>query len=114
MTIASFSLPPNTRVAFGTDRAQKLGDDVAAIAGPGATVLIVADPGLPQLAERVDDILKKAGCKTGLFTEVRSDPLGSQVDAAAARARSLDAVVVVGIGGGSTMDVSKFAAAIAR
>ncbi len=114
MAIASFSLLPNTRVAFGTDRVARLGDDVAALAGPGATVLIVADPGLPQLAERVDGILKTAGCKTGLFTDVRSDPLGSQVEAAAASARSLGAAVVVGLGGGSTMDVSKFAAAIAR
>jgi alcohol dehydrogenase class IV len=114
MTIASFTMLPTTRLVFGIDRAGKLGSDVAALAGDGASVLLVADPGLPQLAERVTAILEKAGHRVGLFTDVRSDPLGSQVDAAAEKARSLGAAVVVGVGGGSTMDTAKFAAAIAR
>src|SRR5262249_45032716 len=59
-------------------------------------------------------ILRKAGHKVGLFSDVSSDPLGAQVDAAAAEARAIAASCVVGVGGGSTMDVSKFAAAIAR
>ena len=114
MTIPSFSMSPTTRLVFGVGRVEKLGGDVAAIAGEGASVLLVADPGLPKIAERIEGILKKAGHKVGIFTDVRSDPLGTQVDAAAAKARSLGASCVVGVGGGSTMDVSKFAAAIAR
>lgn len=114
MTIPSFSLLPSTRVAFGIDRVAKLGDDVSHLAGPGAAVLLIADPGLPDIAERVAGILRKAGHTVSLFTDVRSDPLAAQVDAAAARARSSNAACVVGVGGGSTMDVSKFAAAIAR
>jgi alcohol dehydrogenase len=113
MTIASFSMAPNTRVVFGAGRSDKLGDDVKAQAGEGAAVLLVADPALGKIAEAVEATLKKAGCKVGLYTDVRSDPLGSQVDNAAAKARALGAVVVVGVGGGSTLDVAKFAAAIA-
>jgi alcohol dehydrogenase len=114
MPIPAFSMVPSARVAFGVDRVEKLGNDVAAVAGEGASVLLVADPGLPKLAERIEGILKRAGHKVGIFTDVRSDPLGRQVDDAAAKARTLNATVVVGVGGGSTMDVSKFAAAIAR
>ena len=114
MAIPGFSMVPTARVAFGVDRVEKLAGDVNAVAGEGASVLLVADPGLPKLAERVEGILKRGGHKVGLFTDVRSDPLGKQVDGAASKARTLNATVVVGVGGGSTMDVSKFAAAIAR
>lgn len=114
MTIPSFSLPSSTRIAFGVDRVAKLGQEVSQLAGSGAAVLLVADPGLPGIAARIVDILKTAGHDVGLFMDVRSDPLAAQVDAAAAQARHLNAACVVGVGGGSTMDVSKFAAAIAR
>jgi alcohol dehydrogenase class IV len=114
MTISSFSMLPNTRLAYGTDRSDKLGEDVKALAGDGASVLLVADPGLAKIAESVEATLKKAGHKVGQYTDVRSDPLGAQVNAAAEKARSLGAVIVVGLGGGSTLDVAKFAAAIAQ
>ena len=110
MTLPNFAMNPTTRLVFGVDRVEKLGADVTGIAGAGASVLLVADPGLPAIAERIEGILKKAGHKVGLFTDVRSDPLGAQVDGAAAKARTLGAACVVGVGGGSTMDVSKFAA----
>jgi len=113
MTIASFSMSPNTRVVFGAGRSDKLSDDVKALAGEGAAVLLVVDPSLAKIAEAIEGTLKKAGCKVGLYTDVRSDPLGSQVDGAASKARSLGAAIVVGVGGGSTLDVAKFAAAIA-
>ena len=113
MTIASFSMLPNTRVVFGAGRSDKLGEDVKALAGEGAAVLLVADPGIPKIADAVEATLKKAGCKVALYTDVRSDPLGVQVDGAATAARSLGAKIVIGLGGGSTLDVAKFAAAIA-
>src|SRR5690606_13050365 len=115
MSFDAFSFGPTTRVAFGADRTARLGKDVAGLVGDGAAVLLVADPGVAKagLGERVEGVLKKAGCKVGLFTDVRSDPLGRQVDAAAEAARSLGAKAVVGLGGGSTLDTAKFAAAIA-
>lgn len=115
MTIAPFTQVPTTRTAFGVDRVEKLGRDVSALAGDGANVLLIADPGVAKLglADRVAGILKKAGHKVGLFTDVRSDPLGTQVDGAVEQARTLGAGCIVGLGGGSTLDVAKFAAAIA-
>ncbi len=112
-TIASFGHGPTARVAFGVDRVEKLGDDVAGLAGAGASVLLVVDPGLPGLADRVAGILAAAGHRAARFSDLKSDPLGAQADAAAERARSVGAQCVVGVGGGSTLDTAKLAAAIA-
>lgn len=112
--ISSFGYGPTVRVAFGIDRVEKLGADVAELAGRGANVLLVADPGLPKLAERVGNILASGGHRVALFTDVKSDPLGTQADKAAAVARSGGAACVVGLGGGSTLDTAKLAAAIAH
>lgn len=110
-----FSFGPTTRVAFGVNRIARLGSDLVALVGEGAPVLLAADPGIVRagLAEKVEAAIAAAGGKVGLFSDVRSDPLGAQVDAAAEAARSLGAKAVVGLGGGSTLDVAKFAAAIA-
>ncbi len=113
-SMPKFSFGPTTPVAFGVGRSAKLADDVTALCGAGASVLLVADPGLPKIAERLGEILKAGGHRVRLFTDVRSDPLGTQVDAAAEAARSADAAIVVGVGGGSTLDTAKFAATIAR
>ena len=115
MSLDAFSFGPTTKVAFGVDRVARLGKDLAALVGSDAEVLLVADPGIAKagLADKIDGVLTAAGCKIGRFTDVRSDPLGSQVDAAAEAARSLGAKAVIGLGGGSTLDTAKLAAAIA-
>lgn len=115
MTIAPFTITPSTRIAFGAGRVDRLGDDVAAIAGREARVLLIADPGVMAagVGERVLAVLKDSACRVGVFTDIRSDPLGSQVDAAAAQARRESADCIVGLGGGSALDVAKLAAAIA-
>jgi alcohol dehydrogenase class IV len=115
MAIAAFTHVPTTRIAYGIDRVQKLGGDVRSLAGEGTTVLLIADPGVAKLglADEVEGILRKAGHKVASFTDVRSDPLHGQVDGAAEKARSSGASIIVGLGGGSTLDVAKFAAAIA-
>jgi alcohol dehydrogenase class IV len=113
MSLASFSMSPNPTIACGVDRVEKIADDVAHLAGEGAPVLLVADPGLGNLIERVSGLLKAGGSKVELFTDVRSDPLAAQIDAAAERARVSAAKVVVALGGGSSLDSAKLAAACA-
>lgn len=115
MTLEAFSFGPTTKVAFGADRSARLGKDVAALVGADAAVLLVADPGLAKtgLVGKIESILAASGHRVTLFTDVRSDPLGSQVDAAAEAARRAGAKAIVALGGGSTLDIAKFAAAIA-
>lgn len=113
MSLASFTLSPNPTIACGVDRVAKIADDVAHLAGQGAQVLFVADPGLGNLIERVSGLLKVGGSKVALFTDIRSDPLAAQIDAAAEQARVSAAKVVVALGGGSSLDSAKLAAASA-
>jgi len=113
MTIHGFFFGPTTPVAFGAGRLDQIAGDVGKLAGEGAPVLVVADPALAKLAERTCALLAKAGCKPTLFTDIQSDPLASQVDGATEAARRAGARCLVGVGGGSTLDVTKFAAAIA-
>ena len=113
MSLASFTTSPSPTIACGVDRTEKIASDVAALAGEGAPVLFVADPGLGNLIERFAALLKAGGSKVTLFTDVRSDPLAAQIDAAAEQARSSGAKIVVALGGGSTLDSAKLAAACA-
>ena len=103
------------RVAFGAGRVGGVGRDVVALAGPGARVLLVTDPGVVAagLVEPVEASLTGAGLPVHLFSDVRSDPLSSQIDAAAQAARLEGAQVIVALGGGSAMDVAKMAAGVA-
>jgi alcohol dehydrogenase class IV len=78
--------------------------------------LVVADPvvlslGLagPALAS-----LAKAGMTAEVYSGVSPDPTDAEAIAAAAAAREARADCVVGIGGGSAMDVAKVAALLAR
>jgi alcohol dehydrogenase class IV len=103
------------RVAFGTGRIDGLGEDVTALAGPEARVLLVADPGVTAagLTGWAEAALAAHALPCVVFTEVRSDPLASQIDAAAEAARACGAGIVVGLGGGSALDVAKMAAGVA-
>ena len=113
----NFNFQAPTRIAFGVGRIDKLGADLARLdqAGNTSRVLLVSDPGVAEagLTGRVADILLGAGLDAALFTEVKSDPLAASADAAAALARSHRAQAVVGLGGGSALDIAKLAAAIA-
>src|SRR5262245_4869582 len=98
MTLPSFSFGPTTPVAFGVDRSRKLAKDLVGLGAADKPVLLVADPGLAALAEGLARRLKGDGLAVTLFTDVRSDPLSHQVDAAAEKARWLGAGAVIGLG----------------
>lgn len=75
-------------------------------------ILVVADPGVigAGLAQPLLDSLASARLDVTLFTDVVPDPGEHIVTAAYQAAREFGAQMVVGIGGGSAMDVAKLAA----
>lgn len=77
-----------------------------------AVVFFVTDPGLMSLglADAALAALEAAGHPVTLFTEIEPDPKATTVEAAASAARAAGAQVVVGFGGGSSMDVAKVVA----
>lgn len=113
--LQEFTHDPSPAMSFGIDRIARLPDDVAAIAGAAARVLIITDGGLVAtgLPAAVAAALAAAGHRVEMFSDVRSDPSAASIDAAASRARALPADVIVGLGGGSPLDVAKLAACVA-
>ena len=102
-----FDYQPRTRIVFGPDKLDLLG----ALAGElGARrALVVSDPGIVRVGhvERGLDALRKAGIETQLFDGVAENPTTDNVEAGAAWARRHDPEVIVGLGGGSSMDCAK-------
>jgi alcohol dehydrogenase len=102
-----FDYQPRTRIVFGPDKIDLLG----ALAGElGARrVLVVSDPGIVRVghAERGLDALRKAGIETQLFDGVSENPTTEHVEAGLAVARRHDPELIVGLGGGSSMDCAK-------
>lgn len=113
--LEAFTHDPSPSMTFGIDRLATLSDDVAALVGPAARVLIVTDAGLMAtgLPTVVAERLRAAGHAVEVFSDVRSDPSAESIDAAAARARAISADLIVGLGGESPLDVAKLAACVA-
>jgi alcohol dehydrogenase len=78
-------------------------------------VLLITDPGLVSigLVQPVLDAMVASGLQVELFDQVREDPPEEIVLAAVKCAQDFDAGAVLGLGGGSSMDVAKLAAVLA-
>lgn len=79
------------------------------------SVLIVTDPGIIRLGllDSVRPGFTELGIGLELYSDVEADPPDTKVRAAAEAARECAADVIVGFGGGSSMDVAKVVALLA-
>ncbi len=106
--VSDWSFP--TAVRFGAGRIAEVADacGAAGITRP----LVVTDPGLAELPllDRLRQLLDDAGLLHGVFTDVRSNPLGRDVEAGVDAFREGDHDGVVSFGGGSALDVGKLVA----
>ena len=106
-----YQLP--TEIVFGEGRIAELGDHVrrCGITRP----LIVTDRGLRAtgIIDRIGAVVEAAGVPVEVFDEVTPDPLTSTAEQVrdVVRERGIDGTI--GIGGGSSLDVAKAAAALA-
>ncbi len=102
-----FDYQPRTRIVFGPEKIESLG----ALAGElGARrALVVSDPGIVAAGhtQRGLDSLAKAGIAAHLFDGVAENPTTDNVEAGLAVARRHDPELIVGLGGGSSMDCAK-------
>ena len=108
-----FTFNTAARVVFGEGAIGRIGEIAAAQLG--RKVALVTDPGLVKagLIAPALDSLAAAGVEAVLFSEVEADPPEAVVEAAAAQARDFGAEGVIGLGGGSSMDVAKLVALLA-
>ena len=100
-----FQLP--TRIIFGAGRLSELG---AAAAGLGASrALVVSDPGIVRCGhtERGVASLLKTGIDARVFDGVQENPTTDNVEAGLRVAQEFQPDLIVGLGGGSSMDCAK-------
>jgi alcohol dehydrogenase class IV len=95
------------RVVMGPGAVKNVGAEVKALGA--ARALIVTDPGVVAagLAAPVEASLKAAGVEFGVFSDVAPDPRYQTIDACLAAAGKLRPECVIGLGGGSPLDVAK-------
>ncbi len=102
---ANWSYP--TSVRFGAGRIKELGS-CAAIVGMKRP-LLVTDPGLAKLpmTEAALDVLRDAGLEPAVFSEIKPNPTGANVEAGVAAYRAGNHDGVIAFGGGSGLDAGK-------
>ncbi len=100
------------QILFGRNAVDQLGD-VAGRLGAGRA-LIVTDKSLADagLAQRVGGVLRTAGIATEVFDGGQPDPPLHAVNRCVEQARDCHADLLVGLGGGSNMDLAKAAATL--
>jgi len=105
-----------SRVWFGVGASGKIAECVREIGVAPGPVFLVTDPVVERLglARSVAAALTAAGFELHGYSDIPGEPSVEVADAAVAAARRLAPVLVVGVGGGSVMDVAKLAAALIR
>ena len=113
MTPFTFSTVPAIHCAVGSTR--QLGTLIQAQFPLTKHALIVTDSGFLHtgLLDTPMDSLRERGLKVSVFSDVVADPPEAVVLMAAANARTLHIDLVIGFGGGSSMDVAKLLAVLA-
>lgn len=107
------TLLPIPEIAIGQGRVADLGKDVLGLPGKPHRVLLVVDPALTAVRAGIAAALSAHGIHVALFAGLSGEATAAQIDAAAGMARSHRAGAVIGVGGGSALDIAKLAAAIA-
>jgi len=107
----SFSLILPQKVIFGSGSIESIGGEAKRLGG--RKVLIVTSPGMVRRAhlKQATDSLKKHKLRFDVFSEVTPEPPIDDVYRCISFARKKGSDLLIGLGGGSVMDVAKKAAA---
>ena len=107
MSTAPFDFRLPTRIVFGADAIEQLGDLTREL--PARRVLLVSDPGIAAAGHtrRAIESLERAGLSVLLFEGVHENPTTDDVAAGLAVASPFAPDAIIGLGGGSAMDCAK-------
>lgn len=105
--LTSFDYQPRTRVVFGPGKISELGSLARELGGQRA--LLVTDRGLESAGhpQRGVSALEEAGLTVTVFDDVHENPTTEDVDEGLRVAQAADVNILVGLGGGSSMDCAK-------
>ncbi len=107
MSLSLFDYQPRTRLIFGPGTLSRVGELARDL---GATrVLVVTDPGIAKAGypARAIGFIEEAGLAARLFADVHENPTTVDVDHCVQAAREFEADLIIGLGGGSSMDTAK-------
>jgi alcohol dehydrogenase class IV len=101
-------------VFFGINRIEQLAEDIAGLNRMASEVFVISDAGIAKvgITNRIRSVLERSGYDVTVFSELAGEPHAATVDKAAILLRRLDRPIVVGVGGGSAIDVAKLAAVV--
>ncbi len=102
-----FDFQPRTRIVFGVDKLEDLGR--LALELDARRALVVSDAGVIEAGHTQHglDALQDAGLDTLLFQDFRENPTTEDVERGAEMARPWAPDMIVGLGGGSSLDCAK-------
>jgi alcohol dehydrogenase class IV len=104
----SFNYHQSTKILFGRERINELADIVLLYGGKALLVTTPASiPALRQQYDKVIKILNAKGIAVTHFDGVIPNPTTETISAGAKMARNSGAEVIIGLGGGSSMDSAK-------
>jgi alcohol dehydrogenase len=97
---------PN-KVLFGPNTVKSVGNEILQLGG--RRVLIITDPGIVQanLLQPVKASLEAAGVSHAVYDQVKPEPPIACVEEAAEKFKSEKCDLIIGVGGGSSLDVAK-------
>jgi len=104
---SAFSFRPRTQLFYGAGSFNRLSDTVREHGG--RRVLLVTDPGLRHAghSDRAEQMLRDAGLTVSVFDDVCENPTTDDVDRCVRFAKPLGIDIIVGLGGGSSLDCAK-------
>ncbi len=103
----NFTFQSIGRIVHGHGCLSEIGDEVRRLNGSRA--LLITDKGLVarKVHQPVLDALTKAGIPVEVFSDVVLDPTPESIDACGKMLKDFGADILIGLGGGSTMDSTK-------
>jgi len=105
--LGAFDYQPRTRLVFGPDAIERVGELARDLGGRRA--LLVTDRGIVAAghAGRAVGFIAAAGLQVEVFDQVHENPTTRDVARCVEAARKADADLLIGLGGGSSMDTAK-------
>ena len=105
--ISHFDFQPRTRLIFGAGSLERVGALAAELGSKRA--LLVTDKGIAAAGHPACAVgfLEAAGVQVSIYDEVRENPTTKDVDRCVEVARAAEIDLLIGLGGGSSMDTAK-------
>jgi len=107
VSVPAFDFNQRTRVIFGCGSFARLGESAREL--NARRVLLVTDVGLRKTgySDLAESSLRSSGLEVALFDQVSENPTTDDVERCVGFARSANVDLIVGLGGGSSIDCAK-------